>query len=650
MTNSDLWKLTTRLGRVVYVFVATLFVAGGVILLEVSSVNAIGATPSQISNFNNTVSAGKKEAYIITVDTTKGTDATKNKQLTLRALGSAGVRPNYSIYCDIASSTAATFVNQTANWVDYTCDYPTPGVYTIAVTGIYPGISTYNNSQDNPKKLISVDQWGVNKWRNLTEMFRAASNFNKIPDPAVEIPDTSLASDMRYTFHDATIFNQPIGSWDTSSVTSMRGLFANARAFNQPIGNWNTSKVTNMDGIFGYATAFNQPIESWDMSSVVIASKMFEGAAAFNQPLARWNLAKATTIGNMFARATSFNQPLEDWDISKISNVSYAFEAATAFNQPLGRWNLAKVNNMKGLLTRSGLSVANYDKTLAGWLSQVKAGNVGSTTMNLGADRLMYCDSDTRNALAALSWTIVGDSKSTVCQTATIKSDTFTIPENQTDVGTITLENNTSTITRYSLAAGQGDINNNLFTVDVNTGLLSFKSAPSPGTYSVRIQVSTDADLNPRIGYPPLQKALTVIVKDITPPMLIDGPTLSTSEQTNQDVVVEVVFSEPIDTGSLPAGWTAVPGKPNAFRKTYTENAVESVTFADLAGNSITVNVAVSNIDKTSGQQASNLPAVDKAVGKKKGLAATGDNAYGVVAVSVICVAAAAAWLIKRYS
>ena len=229
------------------------------------------------------------------------------------------------------------------------------------------------------------------------------------------------------------------------------------------------------------ARAFNQPIDGWDVSSVVIASKMFEGAAAFNQPLARWNLAKATTIGNMFTRATSFNQPLEDWDISKVSDVSYAFEAATAFNQPLGRWNLAKVNNMKGLLTRSGLSVANYDKTLAGWLSQVKAGNVGSTTMNLGADRLMYCDSDTRNALAALSWTIVGDSKSTVCQTATIKSDSFTIPETQTDVGTITLENNTSTITRYSLAAGQGDVNNNLFTVDVNTGLLSFKSTPSPG-------------------------------------------------------------------------------------------------------------------------------------------------------------------------
>ena len=260
----------------------------------------------------------------------------------------------------------------------------------------------------------------------------------------------------------------------------------------------------------------------------------------------------------------------------------------------------------------------------------------------------MYCDSDTRNALAALSWTIVGDSKSTVCQTATIKSDSFTIPETQTDVGTITLENNTSTITRYSLAAGQGDINNNLFTVDVNTGLLSFKSAPSPGTYSVRIQVSTDADLNPRIGYPPLQKALTVIVKDITPPTVIDGPTLSTSEQTNQDVVVEVVFSEPIDTGSLPAGWTAVPGKPNAFRKTYTENAVELVTFTDLSGNRVTVNVAVSNIDKASGQQMSNLLAVDKAVGKKKGLVATGDNVYGVVAVSIICVAAAAAWLIKR--
>ena len=200
----------------------TLILSSVLFILISSKTNALGATEDQISAFNNAVTGGKKEAFIITVDTTKGTDPTRDKEFKLYAGSANGINANYNIYCDIASSTIPTATNQTGNYV---CNYSTPGVYTVAMTGVYPKVSIYD------KKLISVDQWGTNKWQDMSRMFSGASNFNKIPDPNIEIPDTSQVTDMSYMFQAASAFNQPIGSWDTSKVRDMRGMFAGTQDY-----------------------------------------------------------------------------------------------------------------------------------------------------------------------------------------------------------------------------------------------------------------------------------------------------------------------------------------------------------------------------------------------------------------------------------
>jgi surface protein len=58
--------------------------------------------------------------------------------------------------------------------------------------------------------------------------------------------------------------------------TSMKFMFHKASSFNQPLNNWNVSKVTDMSGMFYSAKIFNQPLNKWDVSSVTDVNNMFK--------------------------------------------------------------------------------------------------------------------------------------------------------------------------------------------------------------------------------------------------------------------------------------------------------------------------------------------------------------------------------------
>lgn len=80
-----------------------------------------------------------------------------------------------------------------------------------------------------------------------------------------------------------------------------------------------------------------------------------------------------------------------------------------------------------------------------------------------------------------------------------------------------------------------------------------------------------------------------------------ENPTVVTVEYskttpTNEDVTAKLIFSEAVSVSS--EGWTAADDTNTVWVKVFAQNGSETVNAADVAGNAISVDVKVGNIDK----------------------------------------------------
>ena len=178
---------------------------------------------------------------------------------------------------------------------------------------------------------------------------------------------TTLMTDMNYMFHNASAFNQNIGSWDTSNVTNMSGMLYDTIAFNQNIGSWNTSNVTNMSFMFYGISVFNQNIGSWNTSKVTDMSYMFYAASVFNQNIGSWVTSNVTNMSNTFSSANAFNQNIGSWNTSNVTNMSYTFFGASTFNQNIGSWVTSNVTTMNLMFTYAYAFNNNGSATIGYW-------------------------------------------------------------------------------------------------------------------------------------------------------------------------------------------------------------------------------------------------------------------------------------------
>lgn len=212
------------------------------------AIKALAVTIGVLAAFSGTMFYSPKAAadaindtdFVFTVDTRKPGSPDTQFVIPIRGGGY-----NYTIDCNNDGTVEAT-----AQTGSYTCSYATPGVYTIRIGGVFPEF--YLNNGGDKLKMISIDQWGKNKWRSLVASFYGAANMDV---KATDTPDLSQTDSIYSVFR---------------GNTSLKGENAN--------WNWDTSTITNMGGVFSDTENFNQNIGSWDVSNVVFAGGLFNNA------------------------------------------------------------------------------------------------------------------------------------------------------------------------------------------------------------------------------------------------------------------------------------------------------------------------------------------------------------------------------------
>ena len=256
--------------------------------------------------------------------------------------------------------------------------YDTAGMYSIAITGVFPRI--FCDYSGDVQKLVSIDQWGDNEWSSMRQAFAGATNVVCL---ATDTPDLSGVSDLFGMF---------------SGCTSLTGNFSH----------WDVSHVQNFFGTFRGCEVLESDLSGWNVRRANTLNQMFSHALIFDSDLSNWAVNKVTDFAYMFIGAESFSANLESWQdrLDNATNMEYMFYGASSYNHSLGNWNVRSVQNMANMLAYSGLSLENYEATLEGWLTK------GGWWKNLSdASEMQYCDGKVRSQLInERNWTIFGDS------------------------------------------------------------------------------------------------------------------------------------------------------------------------------------------------------------------------------------------------
>ena len=225
---------------------------------------------------------------------------------------------NYAVDCD----GDGVFEKQYEGTIAY-CHYSKKGSHQIALIGRIPSILL--SDDDDEYSLLSVDQWGTNRWRSMHLLM---ANTSHAVIKAKDAPDLSHVKDISEMFKFALKMNSDINHWDVSHVTNMQEVFFGAKSFNRPLDKWDTSNVVNMTQMFALAEKFNQDINQWNVSNVRYMSGMFYKAKKFDQLLDKWDVSKVEYMADMFAY-TKYNRPLRKWNIASLLDPCGMFEYST---------------------------------------------------------------------------------------------------------------------------------------------------------------------------------------------------------------------------------------------------------------------------------------------------------------------------------
>ena len=243
----------------------------------------------------------------------------------------------------------------------------TPANATVSITGdlkrFYFHYTDPVTTNDSPRVLLSIDQWGDTQWSSMEEMFRGAVNMRYEADDA---PDLSAQPSVVNMFSSTHSFNGDLSGWDVSEMTSLHYMFNKAYSFNGDISGWDVSKVTDMTYMFSEASNFNGDLSGWDVSKVTHMIQMFQSATSFNGDISGWNVSAVESMYGMFLGASSFARNLAGWDVSSVSRMGNMFYSASAFNADISGWNVSSASDIYSMSSMFS-GATSFNRNLGPW-------------------------------------------------------------------------------------------------------------------------------------------------------------------------------------------------------------------------------------------------------------------------------------------
>ncbi|KAF3983432.1 MAG: DUF285 domain-containing protein, partial [Methylococcales symbiont of Hymedesmia sp. n. MRB-2018] len=198
------------------------------------------------------------------------------------------------------------------------------------------------------------------------------------------------------------------------------------------------------EGLMGaFNRAANMRMSATDapkLGAVTNMQFMFFSTGVFNDNISNWDVSSVTNMNSMFSGAGDFNQDIGDWVVSNVENMQGMFAATSNFNQDISRWDVSSIGSSEipgspGNMLDMFANTAVFNQNLGRWFVTAQTAVAVATPIRLVAQNTWLTGS-------------------------------------------------------YGLVEGDGDTNNDLFTLP-NTGVLSLNTPdPATRTYSLRIGVT----------------------------------------------------------------------------------------------------------------------------------------------------------------
>lgn len=162
----------------------------------------------------------RRGCFIIKIDTTEDKGSTGNKAFRVRT---SPIKYDYNYELKIRESIEGDDIDKISDLEDdYVIEFDEAGDYYILISGKFPHMTYYNYNNSgwdrDARKIISIEQWGDNKWENMSYMFSYCKNLEK--DNSRFQPDLSNVHDMTGMFKRAENFDTNISNWSAPNINS----------------------------------------------------------------------------------------------------------------------------------------------------------------------------------------------------------------------------------------------------------------------------------------------------------------------------------------------------------------------------------------------------------------------------------------------